>query len=88
MNSKQRQTLEDVFFQPVRSGIRWEDIENLLIAVGATIKEAEGSRITVTLNEVYAVFHRPHPRPTTDKGAVKSVRRLLINAGVSPDEYT
>ena len=52
------------------------------------IKEAEGSRITVTLNEVYAVFHRPHPRPTTDKGAVKSVRRFLINAGVSPDEYT
>jgi hypothetical protein len=88
MNSKQRQTLEDVFFQPVRSGIRWADIENLLIAVGATIKEAEGSRITVTLNEVYAVFHRPHPRPTTDKGAVKSVRRFLINAGVSPDEYT
>jgi len=88
MNSKQRQTLEDVFVHPVRSGIRWEDIENLLIAVGATIKEAEGSRITVTLNEVYAVFHRPHPRPTTDKGAVKSVRRFLINAGVSPDEYT
>ncbi len=88
MNSKQRQTLEDVFFYPVRSGIRWADIENLLIAVGATIKEAEGSRITVTLNEVYAVFHRPHPRPTTDKGAVKSVRRFLINAGVSPDEYT
>lgn len=88
MNSKQRQTLEDVFFHPVRSGIRWADIENLLIAVGATIKEAEGSRITVTLNEVYAVFHRPHPRPTTDKGAVKSLRRFLINAGVSPDEYT
>ncbi len=88
MNSKQRQTLEDVFFHPVPSGIRWADVENLLIAVGATIKEAEGSRITVTLNEVYAVFHRPHPRPTTDKGAVKSVRRFLINAGVSPDEYT
>ena len=88
MNSKQRQTLEDVFFHPVRSGIRWDDIENLLIAVGATIKEAEGSRITVTLTEVYAVLHRPHPRPTTDKGAVKSVRRFLINAGVSPDEYT
>lgn len=88
MNSKQRQTLQDVFLHPIRSGIRWADIENLLIAVGATIKEAEGSRITVTLNEVYAVFHRPHPRPTTDKGAVKSLRRFLINAGVFPDEYT
>lgn len=88
MNSKQRKTLEDVFVHPVRSGIRWADIEGLLLAVGATIEEAQGSRMTVTLNEVYAVFHRPHPRPTADKGAVKSVRRFLTNAGVEPDEYT
>ena len=88
MNSKQRHTLEDIFLHPVQSGIRWADIENLLRAIGAIVKEAEGSRITVGLNGVYAVFHRPHPRRTTDKGAVRSVRRFLINAGVSPDEYT
>ncbi|MEW6501251.1 MAG: hexulose-6-phosphate isomerase, partial [Thermodesulfobacteriota bacterium] len=31
-----------------------------------------------------AVFHRPHPRKETDKGAVKSLRRFLENAGVKP----
>lgn len=88
MNNKQRQTLNDVFLHPVHSGIRWADIESLLIAVGATVRESEGSRITVMLNNVYAVFHRPHPRPTVDKGSVRSVRRFLINAGVKPDEHT
>jgi hypothetical protein len=31
-----------------------------------------------------AVFHRPHPRPETKKGAVDAVRQFLINAGVKP----
>lgn len=88
MNSKHRRTLNDIFLHPVHSGIRWSDIESLLIALGATVKEAEGSRITVILNDVYAVFHRPHPRPTADKGSVRSVKRFLINAGVNTDEHT
>ena len=38
----------------------------------------------VVLNGVRAVFHRPHPRKETDKGAVKSVRRFLNEAGIEP----
>jgi len=38
------------------------------------------------LNGVIAVFHRPHPQKETDKGALKSVRRFLKNAGVKYDE--
>jgi len=38
------------------------------------------------LNDIVAVFHRPHPQKETDKGALKSVRRFLINAGVNYDE--
>jgi hypothetical protein len=30
------------------------------------------------------VFHRPHPRKETNKGAVKSVRSFLESAGVKP----
>jgi hypothetical protein len=33
---------------------------------------------------IRAVFHRPHPRKETDKGAIKSVRRFLEAAGVKP----
>jgi hypothetical protein len=45
---------------------------------------ARGSRVRVALNDVRAVFHRPHPDRVTNKGAVKSVRRFLQEAGVIP----
>ena len=51
---------------------------------GAEIGEGAGSRVRVALNGVRAVFHRPHPSPMADKGAVESVRRFLMNAGVKP----
>jgi len=50
--------------------------------LGTDISEGRGSRVRVALNEVRAVFHRPHPKRVTNKGAVKSVRRFLQEAGV------
>lgn len=44
------------------------------------------SRVRIELNGVKAVFHRPHPRPDTDKGALVSVRKFLNNAGIDHDE--
>jgi len=82
MNKKQRQTLKRIFERPERSDISWIDIESLFTALGADISEGRGSRVRVALNEVRAVFHRPHPKRVTNKGAVKSVRRFLQEAGV------
>jgi hypothetical protein len=82
MNKKQRKTLEAIFRNPVSSSIPWSDIEALLAALGADQSEGNGSRVRFKLNGVKAIFHRPHPAPTTDKGAVKSVRRFLEEAGV------
>jgi hypothetical protein len=84
MNQKQRRTLEAVFEDPVRSNIPGRDIEAMLKALGVEISEGAGSRIRVALNGVRAVFHRPHPRKETDKGAVRSVRRFLTEVGVTP----
>ena len=42
-----------------------------------------GSRVRIYLNNIRAVFHRPYPGNETDKGALKSMRRFLIEAGVS-----
>ncbi len=50
--------------------------------LGAEISQGNGSRIRIYLNGVRAVFHRPHPRKETDKCALKSMRRFLIEAGV------
>lgn len=83
MGPKHRRTLEAVFEDPVRSNIAWRDIEAMLEAGGAEITEGAGSRVRLALNGVRAVFHRPHPQKETDKGAVKSMRRFLTEAGVT-----
>jgi hypothetical protein len=85
MNQKQRKTLNDIFADPLRSNIPWKDIESLLEALGAEITEGRGSRVRIALKGVRAVFHRPHPKHETDKGAVRSVRRFLMEAGISEE---
>lgn len=84
MQTKHRRTLEAIFEKPERPNIPWQDIEALFIALGAEVSEGRGSRVRVALNGVRAVFHRPHPQKETEKGAVKSVRRFLQEAGVTP----
>lgn len=54
------------------------------MALGAELTEAEGSRIGVRLFNDRRVFHRPHPSPCTDKGAVASIRKWLEDNGVKP----
>ena len=82
MNKAQRKILEKIIEKPERSDILWKDIELLFMALGAEISEGRGSRVRVSLNGVRAVFHRPHPKRETVKGAVKSVRRFLKEAKV------
>jgi hypothetical protein len=82
---KHRKTLEAVYENPVRSNVAWSDIEKMLLALGAELSEGSGSRVRIALRGVRAVFHRPHPQKETDKGALMSMRRFLIEAGVTPE---
>jgi len=82
MNSRQEKTVAEIFKNPVQSNIPWNEIEALLVSLGAEITEGNGSRVRIKLNGERAVFHRPHPQKETDKGAVVSMRRFLENAGV------
>lgn len=84
MKRKHQKTLKLLFTRPVSANIRWRDIESLLISLGAEIAEREGSRIEVFLFDEIRVFHRPHPRPDTDKGAVASLRKWLSDNEVKP----
>ncbi len=84
MNAKHQRTLEAIFARPVLSDIRWAEIEALMVALGAERSEGRGSRVRFLLNGAEAVFHRPHPRPETNKGAVVSVREFLKIAGIEP----
>jgi len=84
VKKKHIKTLALIFKQPVSANIDWKDIESLFAGLGADISEREGSRIGVRLFGEIRVFHRPHPSPKTDKGAVASVREWLKKNGVMP----
>jgi hypothetical protein len=84
MKRKHLKTLELIYCRPVSANIRWSDIEALLTELGGKIEEREGSRVLVRLFDERRVFHRPHPSPMTDKGAVASLREWLQDNGVNP----
>ena len=82
LNKKHQRVLDSIFADPVKSNVIWNDIEKLLLSLGTDLSEGRGSRVRLYLNGVRAVFHRPHPQKETDKGALKSMRRFLIETGV------
>ena len=84
MKRKHEKILSAIFAHPASANIRWHDIENLLKSLGAEIEDREGSRVAVILFGEVQVFHRPHPEPITDKGAVATVRKWLESHGVTP----
>ncbi len=84
MKRKYQKTLERIFSHPVSANIKWQDIEALFSSLGAEFIEREGSRIEVFLFKEVRVFHRPHPRPDADKGAVASIRKWLKENEVLP----
>lgn len=84
MKRKHRATLALIFSRPVNGSIKWSDIEALFLSIGAEIVEREGSRVGVILFGEVRIFHRPHPTPDTDKGAVASIKKWLQSHGVKP----
>jgi hypothetical protein len=84
MKRKHQKTLDAIYARPVSANIQWRDIEALFAELGAEISDREGSRLAVVLFDEVRVFHRPHPSPDTDKGAVASIRKWFEQHGVAP----
>jgi len=84
MKRKHQKTLEAVFARPTSANIQWRDIEALFVELGAEVSEREGSRVAVVLFGEVRIFHRPHPNPNTDKGAVVSIRKWLKQHRILP----
>lgn len=84
LNSKQHRVLESIFTKPERSDIRWSDVRGLIEAAGGEVEQRSGSRVLLVLNDEQIVLHTPHRPPVMDKGAVKTLRRFLQRAGLTP----
>ena len=84
LSRRYQTTLELIFRRPASGSVRWSDVEALFKALGAEVTEREGSRVGVFLFGEIRVFHRPHPSPNTDTGALASIRKWLESHGVRP----
>jgi len=84
MKRKHQRTLEQIYKRPTSSNVPWKDIESLFKALGADVSERAGSRVAVVLFSEVRIFHRPHPSPNTDKGAIASIRKWLELYEVKP----
>ena len=84
MKRRHQRTLELIFTHPTSANVQWKDAEALFRELKAEISEREGSRVAVVLFAEVRIFHRPHPSPNTDKGAVASIRKWFEQHGVVP----
>lgn len=84
MNSKHRKTLALIFRDPVSATIAWDDVESLLLAVGAKPIEGRGSRIRFERDGIVATFHRPHPAKEAKRYQIRDAREFLVQIGVEP----
>ncbi|MBQ13714.1 MAG: type II toxin-antitoxin system HicA family toxin [Gammaproteobacteria bacterium] len=73
-----------MYRRPTSGNINWSDIESLFRALGADVSERAGSRVAVVVFDEVRVYHRPHPSPNTDKGAIASIRRWFEENEVVP----
>jgi len=83
MKLKHKRTLELIFAHPVSGTLSWRDIEVQFSEFGGEVSERAGSCVAVVLFGEVRVFHRPHPSPDTDKGAVASIRKWFEEHGVT-----
>ncbi len=84
MNNKHRQTLAAVFRQPICKALDFQDLENMLRAIGCEVIEGDGSRVGFKKDGLRLDMHRPHPGKEAKAYQVRAVRDFLKMLGVTP----
>ncbi len=84
MNSKHRKTLRAVFTKPTLATVVFSDVEKLLLAVGCTLTEGDGSRVRFDKGDMALLCHRPHPGKEAKRYQVEQVREFLLKLEITP----
>ena len=82
MNKKQQKILSRITNKPTCAYITWDEARSFFKAIGANVREGEGSRVQIILNTRVLRLHKPHPQKELKKYAVEAIRDFLINTEV------
>lgn len=84
VKAKHSKTLLAIFAKPTQGGIVFTDIESLVMSLGGTVTEGEGSRVALRIGEAVKHAHRPHPLKEAKKYQVEEIRAWLKAQGIEP----
>lgn len=84
MNRKNSKTLAAIFAKPAPHALEWAHIEALLVSVGCTVVEGNGSRVKFIHGTTVASFHRPHPAKEAKIYQINDAKAFLSLIGITP----
>ncbi len=82
VNNKHRKTLSKLLTKPTLRNIRFDEVDSLLFALGFERIEGSGSRVTFSVEGVFIVLHKPHPKPVLKPYVVKQLVEFLKNENI------
>ena len=83
MNNKHKNTLRNIFKNPIPATIGYREIISLFNALESKIiEDKNGSRVGIILNGHSITIHAPHPQKEMKKYAIRDIREFLIKGGV------
>ena len=84
MKKKHRKTLVAIYVRPTLGNITFDDVEALMLALGAEMDEGAGSRVAFTLRGERIHFHRPHPGKEAKRYQIEDLRVFLGQLEIEP----
>lgn len=86
LSKKHIRTIEKIRKRPRTGNLKYPEMESALEAMGfekfanksGGVAFNKGDRLTF-------MYHRPHPRPDVDKGAINSLDKFLEREGIYED---
>lgn len=86
MSSKKMKSIfEKVISGPIKP-MKWQDIQALLLALGAVKREGKGSSLKFIIEGRPIIFHKPHPDNELKRYVIRQIRDYLIKHSIKLGE--
>lgn len=77
MNKRHQKTLASIFAVPTAASLKFGDIENLMLALGAKVIEGNGSRVAFEMKKQRLFFASAPSRKRSEKISGRSIQGVF-----------
>jgi hypothetical protein len=85
MSHDHTRTLEHIFAHPINMNMKWNEVEHMFRALGASLESTHGGREKIKLGGQEMTFHVPHGKTISSKEEVMQLRHFLERCGIVPE---